>query len=58
MCAVDKQNIVEFDLEKFFDSVDLHALFNLALTKYGIPFEYCQQLLLLNMQLPKGLVLI
>jgi hypothetical protein len=56
--ACHKQNIIEFDLEKFFDTVNLKKLFHSAMMKYQIPYQLCQQLLLCNMQLPSGLVLI
>lgn len=56
--AVHKRNIYEFDLEKFFDTVDLKALCKVLNTKYQVPLRVCGQLLLLNSHIPYGMVFV
>lgn len=58
MEAVKAKNIFEFDLEKFFDTVDLKELFRILFTKYQLPRSLAEQLLFLNMKLPSGMLLI
>jgi retron-type reverse transcriptase len=54
--VVHYRNIWEFDLEKFFDTVDLTLLVRHVYRKYGISQQLAKQLYLLNLNLPVGMI--